>query len=92
VPVPTAVVAPRVDSRCLGETVNVEFTVSATGKTSEFSIVSLSEPMLSDAVLQAVKQWQFAPAQRDGVPVTTKVVLPVHVVEDAQTGSSYAAE
>ena len=32
------------------------------------------------AVIKAVAQWRFAPAQRDGRPVARKVVLPVNIV------------
>jgi protein TonB len=92
VPVPTAVVSPHVEGRYAGDTVDVEFTVSATGKTSDFSIVSSPDSYLANAVLMAVKEWQFTPAQRDGVPVTTKVVLPVHIVDDEMAGSHFAAE
>ena len=92
VPVPTTVIAPSVDSKFVGDTVDVEFTVSATGKTSSFSIVSSPDVMLSDAVLQAVRQWQFTPAQRDGVPMATKVVLPVHIVDADAAGTQFASE
>jgi TonB family protein len=91
VPVPTRVIAPDVEAGYIGDTVDVEFTVSATGKTSGFSVVSSPDSALSNAVLQAVKQWQFEPAQRDGVSVTTKVVLPVRIVDDATVGTHYAA-
>jgi len=91
VPVPTMVVSPHLDSGYIGDTVDVEFTVSSTGKTSDFSIVSSPDTALSSAVLQAVKQWQFAPAQREGVSVTTKVVLPVRIVDDATVGNRFAA-
>jgi hypothetical protein len=36
-------------------------------------------------VVDAVKQWQFTPAQRNGAPVATKVILPVRVVETPKT-------
>jgi hypothetical protein len=28
-----------------------------------------------------VKQWRFSPAQHNGAPVATKVILPVRVVK-----------
>jgi hypothetical protein len=36
-------------------------------------------------VVDAVKQWEFTPAQRNGAPVAMKVVLPVRVVETPKT-------
>ena len=92
VPVPTLVISPHVDNQYIGATVNVEFTVNATGKTSDFAVVSSPDTTLSYTVLEAVKQWQFTPALRDGVPVTTKVVLPVHIVDQDAVGTRYAAE
>ena len=91
VPVPTMVITPHVASSYIGDTVDIEFTVSPTGKTSQFSIVSSPDTRLGDAVLQAVMQWQFAPAQRDGVPITAKVVLPVRIVDDATAEAHYVA-
>jgi TonB family protein len=81
VPVPIIVVSPQVDSALVGETVEVEFTVSTAGKPSNVSVLSSKDAALSDAVVTAVKQWQFKPAQKDGAPVATKVILPVRVVD-----------
>jgi TonB family protein len=81
VPVPTEVVAPQVSGYDVGQTVKVEFVVQATGRTSDISIKSASDRDLAEAVVDAVKQWKFAPAQVNGVAVATRVVLPVRVVE-----------
>ena len=91
VPVPTMVITPHVASSYIGDTVDIEFTVSSTGKTSSFSVVSSPDIALGDAVLQAVREWQFAPAQRGGVPIATTVVLPVRIVGDATVEAHYAA-
>ena len=92
VPVPISVVSPRVAPELVGESVEIEFTVTATGTTSGFSVKSPTDPALADAVVEAVKQWQFAPAHKDGVAVATKVVLPVHIVDDdGQLSKGYAA-
>ena len=81
VPIPISVVSPQVDSGTIpGESVEVEFTVNTTGKPSNISVLSSKDYALSDAVVTAVKQWQFKPAQKDGAPVATKVILPVRVV------------
>ena len=42
------------------------------------------------AVVDAVKQWRFTPAQANGAPVPAKVVLPVKIVDQALTGTRYA--
>ncbi len=86
IPVPVVVVAPHVGSEEAGASAQVEFLVGADGKASEISVKSSSDSLLASAAVDAIKQWQFTPAQRDGVAVATKVVLPIHVVEVAPEG------
>jgi TonB family protein len=90
VPVPISVVSPTVGSGYAGQTVEVEFIVDKTGLPTDLSVKSASDTTLGDAVVDAVKQWRFTPAQRNGVPVATKVVLPVRIIDDTLTGSRYA--
>jgi protein TonB len=80
VPVPTTVVAPEVSGYDVGNSVQVEFVVDTTGHPTGINIKSSSDRYLAEAVVDAVKQWRFTPAQRNGAPVATKVVLPVRVV------------
>ena len=80
IPVPIAVVSPDVGAYDIGQSVQVEFVVDTTGRTSGINIKSSSDRDLAEAVVDAVKQWRFTPAQRNGAPVATKVVLPVRVV------------
>ena len=91
VPVPVVVVSPPVPSDYIGVTVEVEFTVDAQGKTSGFKVKSAPDIMLVGAVLDAVKQWEFKPAVSGGVPVSTKVVLPLLIVEGTTLGSRFAS-
>ena len=90
-PVPRVVVNPHVGAGYIGDKVEVEFIVDATGKPSAFKIKSHADDDLAEAVLAALKQWEFVPAERDGAPVATKVVLPVRVVGDGVTETRYAA-
>src|SRR5450432_1202358 len=92
VPVPISVVAPHVDGYDIGQSVQVEFVVDTAGKPSEINIKSASDRDFAEAVVDAVKQWRFAPAQHNGSPVATKVVLPVRVVESAKTSVFVAAD
>jgi periplasmic protein TonB len=89
VPVPLEVVSPQVGSWDIGQSVQVEFVVDATGHTSDISIKSSSDGDLADAVVDAVKQWRFAPAQHNGTAVATKVILPVRV-EKTEAPSPFA--
>jgi periplasmic protein TonB len=88
VPVPVAVVTPSVPSEFAGSTVELEFTVDTTGKPTALSVKSSPDTTLSAAVVDAVKQWRFTPAQANGIPVAKKVFLPVKIVDDLP-GSRY---
>jgi protein TonB len=90
IPTPISVVSPQVGSDEIGQSVEVEFVVDTTGHTSGISVKSASDRALANAVVDAVKQWRFAPAERNGQPVTTKVVLPVRVVDSAKVNASLA--
>jgi protein TonB len=92
IPVPISVVSPHVDGYDIGQSVQVEFVVDTTGHTSAVSVKSASDRVLADAVVDAVKQWTFTPAQRNGAPVATKVVLPVRVVQAARPDIFLAAD
>ena len=81
-PVPLAVVTPSVGPEYNGSTVQLEFIVDTTGKPAAFSVKSTPDDILAAAVMAAVKQWRFAPAEVDGKPVATKVLLPVKIVDD----------
>jgi TonB family protein len=84
VPVPVSVVAPTVGPEYTGATVQLEFIVDASGKPASFSVKSASDDTLATAVVQAVKQWRFTPAVKDGSPVATRVILPVKIVDTAE--------
>jgi len=90
VPVPVAVVSPSVSPDYAGTTVELEFTVDVTGKPADLSVKSATDDTLAVAVMDAVKQWRFKPALSNGVPVATKVVLPVKIVDEALAGSPLA--
>ncbi len=90
VPVPVSVVSPEVSSYDIGQVVQVEFVVEATGSTSNIVIKSASDRDFATAVVDAVKQWKFTPALQNGTPVATKVILPVRVVEAAKSENRLA--
>ena len=81
VPVPTAVVAPSVGPEFNGATVQVEFVVDEKGKPTDLNVKSNTDNALASAVMDAVKQWRFKPAERNGASVATKVVLPIRIVD-----------
>jgi protein TonB len=92
VPVPVSVVSPTVyGSEFHGTSVQLEFVVDAQGMPTGFKVVSAPDPILADTVVEAVKKWRFLPAEANGVPVATKVALPVKIVDPALVGTRYAA-
>jgi TonB family protein len=89
IPVPVAVVAPVAHAWDVGQEVKVGFVVNTAGYASDISVVSSTDTELADAVVAAVKQWRFTPAQHNGAAVATRVILPVRVV-DSDSGSAFA--
>lgn len=90
IPVVVKVVSPEVTGYDIGQSVKVEFVVDKTGHTSDISIKSPADREFAAAVVEAVKQWEFQPAQVNGAPVATKVVLPVRVVEAPKSANVLA--
>ena len=81
-PVPVAVVSPlNVSPDYAGSSVKLAFTVDAKGAPTGFTVVSSPDAMIAKVIADAVSKWRFKPAQHDGTPVATKVVLPVHIVD-----------
>jgi len=91
VPVPVAVVTPSVGPEYNGATVQLEFIVDQKGKPAEFVVKYTPDEELAAAVLSAVKQWRFMPAEVDGKPVATKVALPVRIVDEVVPMNRLAA-
>ncbi|MDI1336536.1 MAG: energy transducer TonB [Lacunisphaera sp.] len=81
-PVVTKVVSPTgLASRYKGETLELTFTVSADGKTHNIGLLHVSDEQLTQSMIAAVSQWEFTPGRRNGTPVSTRVVLPIELVE-----------
>ena len=91
VPVPVAVVSPTVGSEFNGGSVQLEFLVDVTGRPAEISVKSTTDNVLAVAVVDAVRQWRFLPAVVNGLPVATKVALPVKIIDSAMPGAGYVA-
>jgi len=91
VPVPVAVYSPQVGPEYIGDTVQLEFNVDTDGQPYDFSVKSSPDSALATAVVAAVKRWQFKPALHEGVPVATRVVLPVRIIDGDRLGARYAA-
>lgn len=53
------------------------FTVDTTGRVIDPKVVTTSHPLFSDRAVEAILQWRFSPAQKDGRLVKARLRLPV---------------
>jgi len=81
IPIPVAVASPKVSSNYVGETVRLSFVVSPTGTPVDIKVIDDADYELKAALVSAVEQWKFKPLVKDGVAVTTHMVLPVRIVD-----------
>lgn len=83
IPVPTAVVSPQVGTEDVGVAVELVFVVDESGKPNEIEVRNDVDRRLAKLVVNAVKKWEFAPlVDAAGEPVASKVMLPVHIVDE----------
>lgn len=79
-PVPVKTVMPEHPEEFRGNQVvgeaAVECLVTAEGKVAEAQVTSASHPAFGEAALVAVRQWEFKPAERNGVAVPVRVTIP----------------
>ena len=80
VPVVKRVVKPEVAPHYAGEKFSLTFVVDKNGKVREIESTDRIDPELIKVISFAVSKWEFVPAYRNGVAVSTKVVLPVIIV------------
>ncbi len=64
-----------------GANVTLTMTVDADGRAHDIRLVSHRDARLEESLVNAVSQWQFTPAKKNGVPFSAKVVLPLQLVE-----------
>ncbi len=83
-PVVTSVTSPTgLPRRYENASVTLSLTVDAEGRPHDIRIVSQDDRKLAENLLPAVAKWQFTPAKKDGVPVPTKVILPILLVDSS---------
>lgn len=84
VPVVAKVVNPTgLPQRAEGQTIDVAFTVDASGQPRNIRLLGVSDPTLSKSLIPALSQWRFTPVQKNGVPVSTHVVMPIKLLAGA---------
>lgn len=90
-PAPSQVVNPTgLPRQYAGTTVNLLLTVDAAGAPRDIAVVAPNDPELTRGIVEAVAQWRFTPATRNGVPVATRVELPLRLSRPSTAGISLA--
>jgi TonB family protein len=81
-PAPAKVVSPVDLPRTFQRvTVMVSLIIDEAGRPHDIKIVSARDRLLTKSLVSAIAQWEFTPARRNGAPVSTKVLLPLEVIE-----------
>jgi len=82
-PAATKIVAPTGLPRShIGAIVRLQFTVDAAGQPRDIHVVSNGDQVLAPGLVAAVSQWRFTPGRQNGVAVSTKVEMPLELLED----------
>ena len=63
----------------MDKTVTLNFTVDAQGRAHDINVMWQADSALRRSLVEAVSQWEFTPARKDGQPVSTRVSLPVQL-------------
>lgn len=81
-PTPLKIVAPSgIARRFQGETIRLSLTIDEAGRPKNINLLSVRDTNLERNLLPAIAQWKFAPAMKNGRPVSADVVLPIELVD-----------
>ena len=89
-PVPVKVVTPHVNSDYAGTVVKLEFTIDGTGLPKDITVLDAVSGDLAKSLTIAVAGWKFQPLVREGKVISTKVVLPMRIVDGLNSASKFA--
>lgn len=85
-PTPLKIVAPSgIARRFQGETIRLSLTIDETGRPKNINLLSRRDSNLERNLLPVVGQWKFVPAMKNGRPVSADVVLPIELVDKAES-------
>lgn len=93
-PILTKAIPPRLSKSQIGHKVEMEFTVTDKGNTTNIKSAE-AFPVAQDlaaAMKRVIRHWEFEPARnRQGLPIAVRMTLPVRVVRDGENAEQYAA-
>jgi protein TonB len=52
--------------------------IDESGAVTDCAVSKSSNADFNEAAIQAVKNWRFIPAQKDGNPIKVRLVIPIH--------------
>lgn len=73
-------VKPQVEDATIGMVVNVLLSLTKEGLIDAVELQNDTAPRFANSIVQAVKQWRFAPAVKNGTAVKCRVMVPFRVV------------
>lgn len=65
-----------------GSTVRVKLTIDEQGTPSDVLVLFPHDPQLKRNIVEAVEQWTFEPAKKNGEAVKVRVVMPIQLKVD----------
>lgn len=63
-----------------GRTVSVQLTIQTDGVPKDVRVAKRVREDIDDSALDAVRQWRFRPAMRDGKPIEVRVTVEVSFI------------
>lgn len=90
-PVPVKVVTPSIEAGFAGQTVNLEFVIDEAGLPRNISVQEKVSRSLAAELTSSVAQWKFVPLKRDGKAVSSRVILPMKIVDEVSSAAKFAA-
>lgn len=81
-PQPAEIVAPLFSRVHDGSTVRIKLTIDEQGTPSDVIVLFPHDPQLKRNIVEAVEQWTFEPARKNGEAVEVRVVMPLELKVD----------
>lgn len=91
-PKPTSIVGfTDMPPNYFGSTVRVKLTVDEAGQAQDIRVIAVRDKVLTQSLVSALSQWKFAPARKNGEPVSALVEIPLRLVEDSADSPAVVA-
>ena len=78
----------ELDQRHIGKMIIVYAVINVEGKMEQMLVMESPDPLLNQAVLDALREWVFLPGQLNGAPIAVKALLGMPLWSSAPPASS----